>query len=175
MIIAAVKNTEELQQALASSVSLIVHMTPNINTITQEIQMVHEQKRKMFLHIDLSEGIGKDKHGILFLKGLGVDGIISTRTNLIRAAKEEGMITIQRFFIVDSHSVDTTVESLKVSKADMIEVMPGVAPKIIQLLKKRVNVPIIAGGLIDTEEEIKQAMNHGAAAISTGKKHLWRL
>jgi hypothetical protein len=41
---------------------------------------------------------------------MGVDGIISTRTNIIKFARQEGLTTVQRFFIVDSHSVDTTVE-----------------------------------------------------------------
>ncbi len=174
MIIAAVNTGEKLNEALKTSVPWIVHMTPNINTLEEEIKLVHQKGKKLFLHFDLSEGIGKDKYGIQFVKRMGIDGIVSTRTGLIKAAKEEGMATIQRFFIVDSHSVDTTVESLKISKADMIEVMPGVAPKIIQLLKKRVAVPIIAGGLIDTEEEISRAIESGATAISTGKQSLWR-
>lgn len=175
MIIAAVKNKEDISDALQSEVSLILHMTPNIHTLQQEIEEIHHAGKKVLLHFDLSEGIGKDKSGLLFVKNAGADGIISTRSNLIKSAKEAGLLTIQRFFIVDSHSVDTTVEALKSSKADMIEIMPGILPKMIERIKERVNVPIIAGGLIETKEEIEQALNSGATAISTGKKHLWRL
>ena len=82
---------------------------------------------------------------------------------------------MQRFFIVDGHSVDTTIESLKSSKADMIEVMPGVAPKIIKRLKSKIDVPIIAGGLIDDLEEVRVAIENGACAISTSAKHLWNV
>ncbi len=174
MVIAAVKNKEDIEFALDCKTTLILHMTPNIHTLKEEIDMIHRAGKKVLLHFDLSEGIGKDKSGLLFVKNLGADGIISTRSNLIKSAKEIGLLTIQRFFIVDSHSVETTVESLKASKADMIEMMPGIIPKMIERIKERVNVPIIAGGLIETKEEMNQALNSGATAISTGKKDLWK-
>ena len=55
----------------------------------------------------------------------------------------------------------------------MIEVMPGVSPNIIRKLKTRTGVPIIAGGLIDDEEEVRVAIESGARAISTGARKLW--
>lgn len=72
------------------------------------------------------------------------------------------------------HMKDTTLESLKSSKADMMEIMPGVVPKVIASLKKQLELPIIAGGLIETAEEIESALKAGADAISTGQKEFWR-
>lgn len=69
--------------------------------------------------------------------------------------------------------MEAIAETVKSSKADMIEVMPGVVPKIIGRLKGSVAVPIIAGGLIETAEEAKAAIDSGAYAISTGDKSLW--
>lgn len=83
------------------------------------------------------------------------------------------MFTVQHFFIVDSQSVYTTIESAKASKADMIEIMPATVTKVIDRLKKELDMPIVAGGLIETREEIEQALTSGAAAISTGKKEFW--
>ena len=91
----------------------------------------------------------------------------------LMCAVESGLFTVQRFFIVDSHSIDTTVESLKMSKPDMIEIMPGVAPKIIRQIKEKINITVIAGGLIETKNEVSEALNNGANAISTGKVELW--
>lgn len=84
------------------------------------------------------------------------------------------MFTVQRFFIVDSRSVDTSVESLKASKADMIEIMPGILYKIIKKLKQEVSVPIIAGGLIENDTELKSALEAGASAVSTACRILWK-
>lgn len=52
----------------------------------------------------------------------------------------------------------------------MIEIMPGTLDKVIKKLKNEINIPIIAGGLIETQEEIKASLESGASAVSTGKK-----
>ncbi len=172
-IIAAVRTREEFEKALVSDVNIIFDLSPDLLVLENRIKAAHANNKKLFVHIDLASGIGKDKSGITYVKGLGVDGIISTRVNIIKIARELGLFTVQRFFVVDSQSIDTTVESVKSSKADMIEVMPGVVSKVITLLKRRIACPIIAGGLIESYDEIEKAVAHGATAISTGKTELW--
>ena len=65
------------------------------------------------------------------------------------------------------------VDSQKNSHADMVEIMPGVVGKVIAALKECISVPVIAGGLIETREEVDAALASGAAAVSTGKAELW--
>ena len=172
-IFAAVREKEDIISAINSDVEVIFMLTPNIADIKSQADAVHKAGKKIFIHLDLAEGIGKDEYGILFAKEQGVDGIISTRTNIIKMAKKAGLFTVQRFFIVDSHSVETTVESAKSSKADMIEIMPGIVSKVIKSLKKELSMPIVAGGLIESRDEINEAISCGATAISVGKKEFW--
>lgn len=174
-VYAAVHTKEQLESALNSDVSSIFHLEPNIKTLSETVKAVHKKGKRLFIHMDLAEGIGKDKYGVEYVKELSVDGIISTRASIIRYAKENELFTVQRFFIVDSQAVATTVESVKNSKPDMIEVMPGIAVKAIERLRTQVMVPIIAGGLIETEEEISEAIKSGAVAVSTGKAELWNI
>lgn len=174
-IIAAVRNTNELKSALNSKVEIVFMLSTNIEDLKGQIELVHDRDKKIFIHIDLVDGIGKDEYGIKYVKSLGVDGIISTRVNMIRFAKKHEIHTVQRFFIVDSHSVKTTVETVKVSRPDMIEIMPGTVSKIIKNLKTELDMPIVAGGLIETKEEIAEAITSGAKAVSTGKKELWEI
>ena len=115
-VIAAVRTKDDLICASSSNVKIIFDLSPNIMTVEENLNKAHSVGKKYFIHIDLAEGIGKDKSGIEFMKKLGVDGIISTRPGIIKAARELGVFTVQRFFIVDSQSIDTTVESLKSSK-----------------------------------------------------------
>lgn len=173
-VIAAVRTREELILAASSDVKVIFHLSPNILTLEEDIKILHSAKKKLFLHLDLAEGLGRDKSGIEYIKKLGVDGIISTRTGIVKIARELGILTVQRFFIVDSHSIETTVESIKSSKPQMIEIMPGSVLKVISRLKEILNIPIIAGGLIETEEEAIGAIKSGASAVSTGKITLWK-
>ena len=172
-IIAAVRTDNELVLAANSKVEIIFMLAPNIADIKRQAELVHKAGKKLFVHLDLAEGIGKDEYGIRFAKEQGADGIISTRTNIIKLARKVGIFTVQRFFIVDSHSIDTTVEAAKASNADMIEIMPGTMSKVIKRLQKELDMPIVAGGLLETKEEIKEAVSCGAAAISIGKKEFW--
>ena len=101
-----------------------------------------------------------------------VDGIISTRSHLIRAAKELGLITVQRFFALDSQGVDSIEEVLHASSPTLVEIMPGIAGKVIKRFSKG-KVPVIAGGLIESKPEVMEALSQGALAVSTRKKELW--
>ena len=173
IIIAAARSDEELTAALQSKTDTIFMLAPNIADIKRQAAAVHKAGKKLFIHLDLAAGIGKDEYGIRFAKSQGVDGIISTRTNIIKLAKKENLFTVQRFFVVDSQSVMTTIDSAKSSKSDMIEIMPGTVTKVIEKLKKELEIPVVAGGLIETKEEVLEAISAGATAISTGKKEFW--
>ncbi|MBQ6846055.1 MAG: glycerol-3-phosphate responsive antiterminator [Oscillospiraceae bacterium] len=173
-VIAAVRSVEDFSKAIKSETEIIFDLNPDISDVKKKVAAAHRFGKKLFIHLDLAGGIGKDTSGILFVKDIGVDGIISTRANIIKSAKAAGFFTVQRFFAVDSQSVDTAVESLKSSKADMVEIMPGVVTKVITALKDRTNVPVIAGGLIECEAEILEAFEMGATAVSTGKTELWK-
>lgn len=59
--------------------------------------------------MDLMEGIGKDRAGIRLLSRMGVPGIVTTKSNLVKYAREEGICAIQRLFIVDSESLKTAI------------------------------------------------------------------
>ncbi len=80
---------------------------------------------------------------------------------------------MQRFFIVDSHSVDTAVESIRIAKPDVVEIMPGVVQKKIREFATKVSTEILAGGLIEYKEDVDAAIEAGATAISTAKRELW--
>lgn len=174
-IAAAIRTEKDFSTALRSDVDMIFLLHSNIMTVNQYIKEIHSAGKKAFIHVDFAEGIGKDRYGLEFLAKQGVDGILTTRTNIVKAAKDYGLITVQRFFIVDSHSLGTSVESIKISKPDIIEIMPGVVTKKIKEFADKANVPIIAGGLIETMEEVRTALEAGATVVSTGEAELWSM
>ncbi len=174
-VIAAVRTDEEFQKALKSNVTVIFDLNPDLITLSKKVKKAHEADKKIFIHMDLATGIGKDESGVKFCALIGVDGIISTRVNIIRLAREYNLFSIQRFFAVDSKSIDTTAASIKASKPDMIEIMSGILFKVINNLCEKIDTPIIAGGLIDSIQEVEQAKLSGASAVSTGKEILWYL
>ena len=172
-VAASVRTDEDFKAALESHVEVIFLQNSDIMDVQGQIEECHAAGKKVFIHMDFAEGIGKDRAGLSYLKNLGADGILTTKTGLIRSARDIGLLAVQRFFIVDSHSVDTAVDSIKIAKPDIVEIMPGVVEKKIKEFAERVDTPILAGGLIELEEEVDRAISSGAKAVSTADQLLW--
>ncbi|MBO5912130.1 MAG: glycerol-3-phosphate responsive antiterminator [Clostridia bacterium] len=170
-VVAAIRE-DGFNDALNSPAEVIFLLGCSILTVADLIKRAHEKDKLVLVHVDLADGIGKDKAGIEYLTNCSVDGIISTRSHLIRAAKECGIIAVQRFFALDSQGVNSVEEVLHASSPTLIEIMPGVAGKVINRFANG-KVPVIAGGLIETKAEVMEALSKGALAVSTGKKDLW--
>ena len=172
-IIAAVKTKEDFERALCAQVQAIFLLNSNIMQVEALAKKAHEKEKQLFIHMDFVDGLSKDPAGVRYLATKGIDGIISTRSNIVAAAKEAGLASVQRFFMIDARSVDTAQEALRQSKADMAEIMPGLAYKAITRIRKNSTIPLIAGGLVEYKEEIYGALNAGASMVSTGKQELW--
>ena len=172
-IIAAIRENR-WQQALSSPAEVLFYLESSLLTVQERIQQAHDAGKIIFIHMDLAEGIGRDRAGLTFLAQCRVDGIISTKSQLIRTAKDLGLLTVQRFFALDSQGMDSVQEVLKNTNPHFMEIMPGVLPKVIKRFSAG-STPIIAGGLIETKAEITAALGSGATAISTGCPALWEL
>ncbi len=173
-VIAAVKD-EKFSLALKSPVEIIFLFGSKILSVKDRIDAAHESGKRIFIHMDLAEGIARDRAGVEFLHKQGVDGIISTKPSLLRIAKDLGLVTVQRFFVYDSQGISGIAEMLGTSSPDIIEILPGVIGKIIDRFAESVSVPLIAGGLIETKAEVTCALQKGAIAVSTGREELWYL
>ncbi|GMQ65126.1 glycerol-3-phosphate responsive antiterminator [Vallitalea maricola] len=175
-IIAAIRDRDDIEKALESSVSTIFLLYSDIFNLKELVHKIKLSNKTVFVHMDMIEGMGKDNKAIDYISQIiKPDGIISTRSNHIKYARDKGLFTIQRFFLIDSLSFKTTVKTVKAVRPHMIEVMPGTIPATIQKLSNKLSVPIIAGGLIDTKEDIISVLKVGALGVSVGKTDLWDL
>ena len=172
-VIAAV-GEDKWEAALASPAQVLFHLAAELTTVKERIEQAHKAGKLLLIHIDLAEGIGKDRVGIRYLADCGVDGIISTKAQLIRYAKEQGLLTVQRFFALDSKGMESIEEMLRITNPHLMEIMPGVIGKAIRRFSQG-RVPVIAGGLVQTKQEVTEALGCGATAVSTGQQSLWYL
>ena len=170
-IIAAV-HRDKFPLAMQSPCDVVFCLGESIMTVRENIRLAHAKGKKVLIHIDLADGIGKDAQGVKYLSEVGCDGIISTKPQIIKFAKKEGLFTVQRFFTLDTQGLESITELLSSSNPSMIEMMPGVITKTISKFANS-SIPVIAGGLIETKEEITAALGAGAVAVSTGKEPLW--
>lgn len=173
-VIAAIRDIDVVDLALDKPVRCIFMLIGDIFNIKYPVSHIKKARKRVFLHIDLLEGISKDAAGLRYVaEEIKPDGIISTRSNLISSAKKEGIFAIQRIFLLDSLAVDTAVRTIRQVDPDAVEVLPGVVPKIIKKIHENVYHPLIAGGLIEGKKEVSDALKAGAWAVSASRDDLW--
>ncbi|MBO4217309.1 MAG: glycerol-3-phosphate responsive antiterminator [Clostridia bacterium] len=174
-VIPAVRRNEELGPALDSPSEIVFLLKSSIFDLRDALGAVHKAGKKLFVHADFTDGVSRDVHGVNFLRGIGCDGMISTRANLVKYASEAGLCSVGRYFIIDSRATGTALESISQTHPSMIEVMPGVIPKVITHFASELSIPVIAGGLIESEREVRAAVDAGASAVSTSRTELWNI
>lgn len=174
-IITSLVKDDDLEPMLETTSNITFLLTGTIFSLEKMVERIKDAGKLVFVHIDLIEGIGKDQTGVQYLaEQIGIDGIVTTRSNIIPAAKRHGLITIQRLFVFDSVSMDKGIQVIKSSKPDAIEVLPGmVIPRIIKRIQAELQLPVIAGGLIIDLHDLKCALDSGAIGVSTSAKELW--
>lgn len=175
-IIVSITDSKDLQLALESESSMIILMQADICTLQQVVQQIKETDKLIFIHVDLMRGLKRDSTGIKFLSDhIGIDGIVTTQTNLIAQARKLDLLTIQRVFILDSASIKQGLKSIQESRPDAVEFLPGVVvPHINDHLEKSIDQIVIAGGLINSETEIVTILKNGAKGISSSSTDLWK-
>ncbi|HEX9026716.1 MAG TPA: glycerol-3-phosphate responsive antiterminator [Clostridium sp.] len=172
-VIAAVKNEEQLDLAVNSSAQIIFVLFGDVMNIKKISEIIASKNKMGIIHIDLVEGFTNKEVVIRYVKEeTRFDGIISTKPQVIKLAKKYDLVGVQRVFIFDTISLNT-VKNHMISECDAIEVLPGIIPKVLGIISKYSNKPVVAGGLIETKEEVMQALSSGATCISTTKKEIW--
>ena len=93
---------------------------------------------------------------------------------MIQRAKELQMITVFRVFVIDSMALDSLL-GVKNLRPDAIDILPGLMPGIIRKVRALTGLPVLAGGLITEKQEVLQALDAGALAISSTAPAVWRM
>jgi len=173
--IAAVQAEEDLEAAILGAPNVIFLITGSILNVRSMVESIHAAGKRVFLHLELIEGIAGDRSGIAYVaREVRPDGIITTRHHVVKIAREQGLMAIQRLFLIDRNAVAKGIKSVEQSQPDAVEVMPGIMPRIIRELVDMTPLPIIAGGLVSSREEIDEALAAGALAVSVGSSRLWK-
>lgn len=177
-IIAALRSVDRLDGALESGADHLFFMGGSVNELVPAVRAAKEQGKGAFVHIDLVRGLSStDKESIDFIRGfVGADGIVTPKSHLIKEAKRAGLYAILHLFALDSLALDNGRKLAQSARPDAVELMPGVIPKAIAALADALpDIPVIASGLIQTQQEAAAALNAGATSLSVSEPSLWGL
>jgi len=175
-VIPAIRKMKDFEKALTTSNEWIVFLETRLGQLKSVVEYSKKANKKVLIHIDLIQGLKADEYGMEFLiHEMKPDGILTTRGNIINLARRKGILAIQRMFLLDSGAIEQNMQLINRFKPDCIEVLPGLMPQVIGDIYKKTDIPIIAGGLLKSEEEVYSALEAGAIGISTSSSNLWCL
>lgn len=175
-VIAAVKDEQSLEAALASPSEIIFLLCGNIFNLQGIVERARQCGKDIYIHVDLIEGFSRDAVSLRYIaEHIRPTGIISTKSSQIKIAKELGLSAIQRIFIIDSLSMHTAAKTTGLLAPEALEIMPGIMPKILRELSAELETPLIAGGLITEKEDVISALGAGALGVSTTNPNIWTL
>ena len=176
-IIAAVKNMDDLKICCSlEDIRVVFILFGDVCSIDRIVKRVKDAGKVAMVHVDLISGLSPKEISVEYLEEhTEADGIISTKPSLIKKAKELGMYTVLRYFLLDSMAFENIRQQQHMVRPDFIEVLPGVMPRVIKRICGSVKTPIIAGGLITDKEDVMAALSAGAIAVSSTNHQVWKM
>jgi glycerol uptake operon antiterminator len=173
-VAAAIKSSEDMQVALNSDALLLFVLKGDAFQLAPLVNQAHQRKKVMVVHVDLVNGIGKDRAGIQYLRQVGVDAIITSRSQLVSAARAEGLTTIQRLLLLDDSALESGVRTIARAAPDIVEILPGIIfPEVAPTIQQLLPGPFIAGGFIRTATDVARVQAAGAILSSSSTYQLW--
>ncbi len=167
-IIPAISSMKDIERFIESPYETGIILETHIGRIKYISKMAKEANKQLLYHIDLIHGLRNDEYGTEYLcQEFKPYGVISTKGSVINQAKKNGVVSVLRIFMLDSHAIERSYRIIEKTEPDYIEVLPGFVPEMIEEVSARFNKPILAGGLIRSAEDA------GAAAITTSKREIW--
>lgn len=177
-LIAAIKEPKSIEKAIKykDNISAVILMTGNILNVKQYVDVLQSEGLPVILHVEKIGGLQVDQYGIDFIVDyIKPFAIVTTKSGIIKRAKSRGVFVIQRIFFIDTEVYEHLLNSLEHLQADILEIMPSRAPDFLEKLSGVSPVPVITGGLLSTVDHAKEALEHGAAAVTTSNTDMWKL
>ena len=117
-IIAAVKNMKDIEVSCTiEEIQVIFILFGDVCSIDRIVKRVKDAGKVAMVHVDLISGLSPKEVSVEYLKEhTEADGIISTKPSLIKKAKELGMYTILRYFLLDSMAFENIRQHLQFDK-----------------------------------------------------------
>jgi glycerol uptake operon antiterminator len=172
-VIASVFGAGCVARFLDSGCQLCILAHVSLHELEGLLQQLDRAGKFTFVNMDACSGLGQDRGAVEYLKKIGTQGVVSTKTAMIQRANSLNMVTMQKVFVTDRSNLPRSAAALEQSKPHLVQVMPW--PVIAHLTEgeKRSLSPFIAAGFIRTESDVATALRAGAKGVSTSANELW--
>lgn len=173
-VLPAISNFKDLRKFLKTDLEYCVLLDFQLAELHNVVEEVKDQGKKVLVHIELIRGIANDEYGAIHLvQNYNIDGIITTKPQIIQIAKKRSVLAIERIFLKDTISLNRSIKILEKSTPDLVEILPATSKEVLLAVKERINLPFLCGGLIISSSQINECLESGAIAVTTSKSELW--
>ena len=173
-VVAAVKDDAGLKKCLESEVDVVFVLYGDVVTISDIVDQIKSAGKLAMVHIDLIHGLKSSEVAVDFIKKYTrADGIISTKTPVILHARQLGLHTVMRFFVLDSMALSSMEKQVKNARPEVVEIMPSLMPAKVKKICGMVKQPVIVGGLVSDRDDVEELLSAGATSISASNPDLW--
>ena len=175
-VICAVRSPEDLRCALQLEDPRCVFLLgTTLHDAPASVASLTAKGHSVFVHVDLVEGLRPDAAGLrFFAEHAKPSGIISTHRSVVDQAREQGLLTVRRVFLLDSEALRKGRQLVAHLRPDLLELLPGVA--LMGLGESRLRefgTGLIAGGLVEDKMQVAAILKRGVLGVSTSTRSLW--
>lgn len=175
-ILPAIRDLRDLEVFIKSDIQVAVLLEVHVGRLQAIFNLLQQHEKRVFVHIDLIQGMKADEYATEYVcQTYRPYGVISTKGSVIAKAKQLGVLTVQRLFLIDSTSLERSYRLIARTQPDFIEVLPGLVPTYIRAVHEKTGIPVFAGGLVTTPLEVETALDAGATVVTTSNRSLWKL
>lgn len=174
-IIAAIRNIDALAAVVKSPTEVVYLLFGNPLNVADLLKRLREKGKLPLVNLDLLSGFSRDPINAEYLAASGAAGVVSTHSEVLRASRKHGLITVQRTFALDSAAIEAGLRTIHQFVPDAVEILPAVAaPRVIARFRE-VHPPlrVVAGGLIADLKEVEGLLAAGVDAVSISDPNFW--
>jgi glycerol uptake operon antiterminator len=166
-IIPAVNDFKQFRKFLESEYGTCVIMHCTIFDLETMFKELKSHGKQALIHCDLIKGLSADEYGAEYLCGkLHPAGLISIKPSVISACRKLSVTAVQRAFLIDSSALEKSILSIEKIKPDYVELLPALCTPLFPILKERLKLPLIAGGLIQSKAMAEEILKTGVEAVT---------
>ncbi len=174
-VIPALRSLADTSAAAVAPSRVVYLLAAALSTLDEYLHVLREQDKEVLVNLDLFAGLSRHAEAVAYLAASGCSGIISTHTDVLGLARSHGLFAVQRTFVIDSDSVNSSMRSLRKFVPDALELLPApVAPRVLPALREDFpSVAAMGGGLVSSLQEADSLIRQGLDAVSTSNPRLW--
>jgi glycerol uptake operon antiterminator len=175
VLLPAVRDGSSLNQALDLGYRQLLVERGSLLAMVGPLASAARQGIAIFVNLDAVEGLAPDSAALAFLAtDLGLSGVLSVKSHLLRDASRFRLRTVQRIHALDSTGLETGLNSIVSPPPYAIAVAPAVAiPHVIATIRATTTAPIWGTGFITSVEQANQVLAAGADVVSSGRPEVW--